>query len=108
MEIVRYTPNCVVISARTERPRFLFLSDTYYPGWKVLVNGGESELLRANVAFRAVALPAGEHHIEFVYRPRSFVLGAALSLLSLFGLASAGLWRLMRRGLRRLYTIMQK
>jgi len=33
-----------------------------------------------------VVLPAGEHTVEFVYRPKSVLIGAVISLLTLIGL----------------------
>jgi hypothetical protein len=45
-----------------------------------LLRGDEMRVLRANAAFRAVALPTGSHVVDLVYRPRSVSVGAALSL----------------------------
>jgi uncharacterized membrane protein YfhO len=59
------------------------LVDTWDPGWKVTVDGREAPLLRANVAFRGVALPAGRHVVEQVYRPPSILLGLAVSAVAL-------------------------
>jgi uncharacterized membrane protein YfhO len=59
------------------------LTDTFYPGWRVTVDGKAGELLRANYAFRAVPLKGGRHEVTFSYRPRSFRYGAVVSLLSL-------------------------
>ncbi|HAV43307.1 TPA: hypothetical protein DCX15_04755 [bacterium] len=87
-KIVEYRPNKVVIQTSSQEPSFLFLSDTYYPGWKAYVDGVETEVYRANYTFRAIELPAGEHLVEFVYRPTSFkvgVLGSGLALMSLLG-----------------------
>ena len=58
------------------------LVDTYDPGWRASVDGRPAPLLRANVAFRAVAVPAGRHVVEMVYRPPLALAGLALSGLS--------------------------
>ncbi len=69
----------------------LVLSDTYYPGWKVFVNGKEEKILRANYHFRAVPLPKGVHRIEFIYTPFSLKLGGALTFLGILSCLSGGM-----------------
>jgi uncharacterized membrane protein YfhO len=59
------------------------LADAYDPGWRASVDGERAALLRANVAFRAVAVPQGRHVVELVYRPRAVVLGLGESLAAL-------------------------
>ena len=59
------------------------LVDTHDPGWRALVDGRPVALLRANVAFRAVAVPAGRHVVEMMYRPPLALAGLAVSGLSL-------------------------
>jgi uncharacterized membrane protein YfhO len=44
-------------------------------------------MLRANVAFRAVAVPAGRHVVEHLYRPRSVRGGLAVSAVALLAAA---------------------
>ena len=56
---------------------FLVVTDQFYPGWAATVNGTPTTVLRANVAFRALRLPAGESTVEFRYRPLSIRLGVA-------------------------------
>jgi hypothetical protein len=58
---------------------FLVLADQDFPGWRATVNGAEAPLLRANYAFRAVPVPAGQSTVAFRFRPRSVALGAAIS-----------------------------
>ncbi len=73
----------VLIEAELSGDGHVVLTDAYDPGWRVLVDGRPAPLLRANVAFRAVAVGAGRHRVELVYRP-AVVLGAiVVSLVSL-------------------------
>ena len=68
---------------------YLVLLDSYDPGWKVEVDGRDAEMVRADGVFRAVRIPAGEHHLRFRYAPRALVVGAAISALSVAALAAA-------------------
>lgn len=48
---------------------FLVVNDCLAPGWTATVDGVSSELLRADYAFRAVPVPAGEHDVLLRYSP---------------------------------------
>jgi uncharacterized membrane protein YfhO len=72
-------PNLVTIPVVLERPGWVVLSDTYYPGWGAFVDGRPAKLLRGDYAFRAVAVEAGAHTVTFQYAPLSFQLGLALT-----------------------------
>ena len=41
------------------RPGIFVIADTYFPGWAATVNGKPAGISRANVAFKAVRVPAG-------------------------------------------------
>jgi hypothetical protein len=83
--------NEVVVDVRADGPGWLVLLDSWYPGWRVYVNGKLAALRRADYAFRAVAVPGGESTVRFVFVPFSFWIGAALAALAALGLAVA--WR---------------
>lgn len=85
--IINYLPNEVVIDTQSDENRLLFLSDTYYPGWKASIDNKETPIYRANYAFRAVDVPAGSHLVRFDYNPLSFKIGLAISSLSLLVLS---------------------
>lgn len=90
VRITDYQPTYVKIAANTSQPGFLVLSDAYYPGWTAYLNGAKVPILRANYAFRAVKLSAGNNILEFKYEPISLYLGSAITLIaSLFILSSA-------------------
>jgi len=88
--IKKYQDTEVAIQTNATSPGFLFLSDTYYPGWKVYVDRKEKKILRANYAFRAVAVPKGKHTVVFRYQPKSFYYGVMISL-GTFTIVSLGI-----------------
>jgi hypothetical protein len=45
-----------------------------------------------NVAFRAVAVPAGHHVVERPYRPRGAAVGLRVSLTTVAAVALVALW----------------
>jgi hypothetical protein len=80
----------VRLDAELTEPGLVVLADAYDPGWRAWVDGRRSSVLIANVAFRAVAVPAGRHAIEMRYQPPSVALGLSLSAAGLVLLAAAG------------------
>ncbi len=79
--IVSYENTKVVIEA--EAPRgggWVVLNDVWHPYWFARVDGAPVRVSRANVLFRAVAVPEGRHEVVFRFEPLK------------------GLWRQMTRG----------
>jgi hypothetical protein len=90
-KIIDYQLNEILIHVDTDISGFVFLSDTYYPGWKAYIDGEEVKIYRANYIFRAVQVTPGTHEIKFIYSPYTFRIGMYTSILS-FILISTGLW----------------
>jgi uncharacterized membrane protein YfhO len=94
--IVKYTHQQVVIHVNMQDKGFLVLADTWYPGWKAIVDNKPTKIYRANYIFRAIALPKGEHEVVFYYAPLSFKIGSWISIGFLVCIAIIciyGLWR---------------
>jgi hypothetical protein len=64
-----FNRNSVLVTASTQNPALLVLTDVSYPGWRVWVNGQEKPILTVQGLVRGVALPSGNHQIEFRYQP---------------------------------------
>jgi hypothetical protein len=88
--ITAYAPERVQV--RVTGPGYLVLTDAHYPGWTATLDGQPVPILPADLMFRAVALPPGEHEIVFRYSPVSVWLGMGLSGLAWL-LLFAWLWR---------------
>lgn len=85
-EVIDYRASSVEIIVEMQSGGFLVLSDSYYPGWKVYVDGDEKRVYRANYLLRAVHLFPGRHRVRFVFDPFSFKLGLWGSLITLLSL----------------------
>jgi uncharacterized membrane protein YfhO len=81
----------------------LVLSDTYYPGWRALVDGREQPLVRGDLLFRVVPVPAGQHEVVFRFEPTSIRVGLAITVVALL-VAAAGLALASRAHARRRTT----
>ncbi|HEV7798758.1 MAG TPA: YfhO family protein [Pyrinomonadaceae bacterium] len=82
-EIVRHEPNRVEVKTENAAPALLVLSANHYPGWRAYVDGQAVEVMRVDYNLRGVAVPAGSHLVQFVYRPTSVLVGLVISLLTL-------------------------
>jgi len=73
--IEKYRLNDVTINVQTPKGGLLFLSDTYAPGWKALVDGTPTPVYRTNFVFRGVIVNAGTHKVVMYYEPQSYIYG---------------------------------
>lgn len=91
IEVLQYGPNQVRLLVRTDAPALMILSDVYYPGWKGYIDNTQVPIYRANVTFRGIVVPAGDHEVRMEFRPRSFLIGLGLATLGLLTLLVAAL-----------------
>lgn len=73
----------VTVTVEAENSGWLVLADTDYPGWTATIDGQPAEIQRANLAFRAVEVPAGAREVRFEYRPGWLLPGALVSVIAL-------------------------
>src|SRR5262249_28245710 len=97
------TPTQTVVNVTARSDGYLVLTDTYYPGWHASVDGTEQSIVRADLLFRAVALPAGTHTVRFWFDPPSLKRGLAITVigvLAAFGLVLSAWLRRRQPGSR--------
>ncbi len=87
--LIRNEPERMAWEVETEAPGLLLVNDAYYPGWTATVDGEPSDILRANIAFRAILVPDGRHEVAMQYQPKSVRYGTVVSIISLIIVLSA-------------------
>jgi hypothetical protein len=63
--------------------QFAVFSEIYYDkGWNAFIDGKKTDYCRVDYILRGMAVPAGDHTIEFRFEPHSYQLGDMLSTWS--------------------------
>ena len=92
VRVVRREPDRVELEATLDRPGIVVLSDVFYPGWTLTIDGQAAPIYRANLMMRGAAVSAGRHTLVYHFRPGSFRLGLVVSCLGLAGLGLLMAW----------------
>lgn len=74
--ITHYANTRIEIDADSPDGGYVVLNDVWHPWWTVEIDDLPVPMLRANVLFRAVAVPAGRHRVTFDFRPLAGAIGA--------------------------------
>ncbi len=91
VEVIRSEPQRIRLRTHNEQAGFLVLSEIYYRGWDALTDGRKTPVYRADDTLRGIAVPPGEHQIEFVFRAPSVRTGAVYSGIGLLILFAGSL-----------------
>ncbi len=97
LAILGYDLHSVTLAVESDQPGYLVLADAYYPGWRATLDGQPVPIHRANYAFRAVYVPAGQHTVRFLFNPLIWWVGLGTSGVTLVVLVGWGLRTLRYR-----------
>ncbi len=78
IEVTAYTYDTLELRVQSDAPCVLYWADGYDRRWRASVNGEPTPILRANINFKAVVIPAGRSDIRFEYAPTLFKVGVAV------------------------------
>ena len=85
----RPEPGRIEVEVRAALPRVLVVTEAFARGWRATIDGVATEVFPANGVVLACRVPAGDHQVELVYRPLSFIVGCAISAGTLVALLGA-------------------
>ncbi|MDZ4722560.1 MAG: hypothetical protein SGI97_01400 [candidate division Zixibacteria bacterium] len=79
---VSYGFDTVQVGVHAENNTLVVLTDNWFDAWHATVGGQPAKILRADGAFRAVAVPAGNHEILFSYHSSRYTKGKMATMLT--------------------------
>ena len=73
------------VTIRTDNPEdgLLVLADTWYPRWRVFIDGEPASMMQANHWQRGVVVPSGLHEVEFRFDSSDVTTGLIISIAGL-------------------------
>jgi hypothetical protein len=80
----QYTSSGFTAKITTTTDRVVFFSVPYEDGWSATVNGDNATIIKSNVGFMSVIVPAGENvRITFTYKTPGLSAGITITVISL-------------------------
>ena len=84
----RFTAHRVDIDLEAPQAGLVVIAQSYYHPWRAYADAKPTRLWRANYAFQAIQLHAGNRSVVLKYADTPFYLGALFSVAVLLGCAS--------------------
>ncbi len=93
VQLKEHKPNYLKYQSENTKDGFAVFSEIYYKdGWNAYVDGQLTPYVRVDYVLRGMEIPAGQHTIEFKFKPKVIETGSKLALASsiLLGLLLLG------------------
>lgn len=85
VSIVSVAPERIEFKVNATSPTVAVIAQTWMPGWRATVGRQDTPVLRANHAFMAVAVPAGESDVELRYWNWKWAAAMTTSIMTCLG-----------------------
>jgi uncharacterized membrane protein YfhO len=83
IRLTSYAPNRLTYEYSSGTPQLVVFSEIYYDKtWTAYIDGQPAPHVRADYVLRAMAIPEGNHQIEFKCSSDTYVTGEKISLAS--------------------------
>jgi hypothetical protein len=92
VSITRTTLSTYAIHAEVARDGWIVISQAAWKGWRASEGRQEIPVRVANHAFLAIKLSQGHHDVDLVFRPHGFIVGRAITFVTLIAVVILGLW----------------
>jgi hypothetical protein len=83
VNIVERSPSSMIYKTSSAVNGFVIFSEIYYPsGWIATIDGEPAEIKRVNYTLRGLDIPAGDHQVNFIFRPNAYYIGNRITEVS--------------------------
>lgn len=85
LNIINFDENSIEFECETTQPAIILYTDNYDKGWQAynIDNPKEKyEVLCADYIYKAIAVNEGKHKIRMAYKPKNFIVGMYISIIS--------------------------
>ncbi|MBN2305577.1 MAG: YfhO family protein [Anaerolineae bacterium] len=95
--VYRPRPEWIELRVSTPENALLTMAIANYPGWVAKVDGKPVDIIDTYAGLIGIPIqPGNDQRVALEFRPTSILVGGAISILALIGLAGYGVWELWR------------
>ncbi|MCE5212362.1 MAG: YfhO family protein, partial [Deltaproteobacteria bacterium] len=71
-QVLKFDANHLEVATNNNAPQaaWLFYSDVWHPLWRATVNGKDTPVFKANLAYKAVKIEPGPNKVHFYFKSR--------------------------------------
>ncbi|GMU96493.1 YfhO family protein [Ignavibacterium album] len=81
IKILKYDEALIEAEINASGNNFVFIGNSYHPGWKAYLNGVKTEIYKTNHGYLGVVIPEGRHLLKVEYAPESFFIAKNIALV---------------------------
>lgn len=96
-KVIKLSSNRFTIETASADSSFLVLTQNFYHFWKVSIDGMEGNVIKTNMSFMGVIVPAGKHTIIFDFVPTVIKRALLVQLAFILLLLAAGIVYFFKR-----------
>ncbi len=88
-----YAPERIDLKTQSTNSSMVVLAQSFYHPWKAYVDGKATPIWRANYAFQALQVPAGNHSVVVRYEDAAFHLGLRITVVTMLVMVGFWIWK---------------
>ncbi|MBF0457119.1 MAG: YfhO family protein [Nitrospirae bacterium] len=83
IKVNKYENSYIDLDVNTDKDGMLVITNTYYPGWRCVVDGQDTKIYNVYGAYQGILLKTGKHRVQLTFRLQHYGLYLTISMLSL-------------------------
>jgi hypothetical protein len=81
IKIIKYDEALIEAEVNATGNNFVFIGNTYLPGWKAYIDGSNTKIYKTNHGYLGIVVPKGSHKVKIEYAPTSFFIAKNVALI---------------------------
>jgi hypothetical protein len=81
IKITKYDEALIEAEINASGNNFVFIGNTYLPGWKAYIDGNKTDVYKTNHGYLGIVVPKGSHKVKIEYAPTSFFIAKNIALV---------------------------
>lgn len=81
IKLLKYDEALIEAEVNASGNNFIFIGNSYHPGWKAYINGTKTEVYKANHGYLGIVVPKGKNKLKIEYAPESFFISRNIALV---------------------------